>query len=72
MKDKQLALNGYFIGLADNKNNDQQIELNLYLPEGQLVELADNVSHFYRRSKRDAIEINDSLYGHTLQLKKKL
>ena len=70
-EDKQLALNGYFIGAAANKNNDQQIELNLYLPEGQLVELADNVSGFYYRSKLDAINVKDSLYGHTLQLKEK-
>ena len=66
----QLALNGYFLGLADNKNKDQELEVNLHLPENQLFELADNVSRFYYKSyNQDAINLSDSLFGHTLQLK---
>ena len=72
LENGQLALNGYFISLADNKNKDQEIELNLHLPEGQIFKLADNVSRFYYKSyNQDAINVSDSLFDHTLQLKER-
>ena len=71
-ENKQLALNGYFISSADNKNKNQEVELNLHLPDGQIFELADNVSRFYYTSyNQDAINVSDSLFGHTLQVKQR-
>jgi len=69
LKNKRLLLNGYFTGLAENKSKDQEVRINLHLPEGHIFKLNENISVFYKKSYgQDAVYINDSLFDHALKI----
>lgn len=68
--ENSLVLDGFFISAVDHENKEQEVRLNLYLPEGQVVNFDKNVSRFYLKSyDEDAYRINDSLFDHTLKFK---
>ena len=67
--ENSLVLDGYFISSIEHENKEQEVRINLYLPEGQIVNFDKNVSRFYLKSyDEDAYRINDSLFDHTLKL----
>ena len=69
IQNNTIHLNGFFTTHPDNKYRDQQIKVNIYVPEGTVFSADENVRSFYYGLSSNFSEIRNSPSHHYLILK---
>lgn len=68
LENNTLSLNNYFLASPDQKYNNQEVELTLYLPEGTVIKAHDNTYYYHRNTEHYGDILDNGTEGQYLRI----